>query len=341
MPSSTSSPVPLRAVRLVLAAGAATLAAGCAGPKPAVPVDPHAKVVQPVAVGDIRMPQGVDLDRLKLIEQLRRPKIYAEVIGRSDVGREKLLFNDEMGRALGLTDRQVTRRFIDTVARSRRFEIYDSTASVTAEQSDYVVDAQVTSATQELVPIEGGLRVSRTRVRLSVQLKNRYTGGSTEGEPMFDKPVEVVGETGLVTNDRVVLRASESQGDPAVQRRLGVDYERALQRAFDGAAERIESVLRPLGKVVSVEGRSVGILGGIRHGLQGDDELVVFRAKVIRVGGRDAPASTRAVAVIRCDGVGSATSQCDVIRQHPDFRPQEGDFAVLSDHSAHAVPRVN
>jgi hypothetical protein len=61
--------------------------------------------------------------------------------------------------------------------------------------------------------------------------------------------VEVVGQTGRSTGDRVVLSPQEREDDPAVQRRLAVDYERAMQRAFDEAARRIHTVLRPLARL--------------------------------------------------------------------------------------------
>lgn len=259
-------------------------------------------------------------------------KVYVEVLSIGDEADTKLLFPREMAQALGLSNRQMTRRFVDTIAKSRRFEVYDIGSSVTAEQSDFVIDGIVTSATQELVPSEGGARVSMTRVRLSVQLKNRYSG-----ELLFPAPVEVVGQTGRATGDRVVLTGSDRPEDPQVQRRLAVDYERALQRAFDDAAGRIEWVLRPLGRVLSADGDAVGIVGGMRHGLQTQDRLVVFRAQTTTLGGREIVARTTPIAVITCDGVGTITSQCDIARRHPQLKVEVGDYAVLTDDSLKQV----
>jgi hypothetical protein len=90
--------------------------------------------------------------------------------------------------------------------------------------------------------------------------------------------------------------------------------------------------------VVSVDGNQFGMLGGQAHGLQGGDEVVLFRATTIKLpSGEEEFSSTRPVAVARCDGTGTRTSQCVVIKLSPDLKPQVGDFAVLSDFSATGV----
>jgi hypothetical protein len=111
------------------------------------------------------------------------------------------------------------------------------------------------------------------------------------------------------------------------------DYLRALNRAYKLAAQRVEAVLRPMGKVLSAESGSVGILGGQRHGLVGNDRLVIFRATLQRVGELEVFASTRAIAVVQCDGVGTVSSQCDIVRLVDGQQVQPGDYAVLTDDS--------
>lgn len=298
------------------------------------PVDPNAKEDIQVAVGNIKMPSGVDLSRLRFVELARRPKVYVEVIGRGAAGNEKVLFNADAARSLDLTDAQIARRFRDTIIATRRFDTYTTNQTVTAEESDYVINLMFTGSTQELVPIEGGRQVVRTRVRVSAQLINRFTDSASDAGYRFDKAIDVVGETGAVSGDRVVLLAGESAGQSAVQKRMAVDYERALQRAFDEVVDRISQISRPMAKVVGVDGNSVGLVGGVRHGFQGNDEMVVFRAKLIRVDGQDVPSLIRPVAVVRCDGVGSIQSQCDVVRQRSGDAPKEGDFAILTDEAA-------
>ena len=330
-------PQPIRRPRVpALACSLAALAAlmavaGCkTQPVQTAEPDRHAEKVEPTRTIAIKMPQGVDIQAVRLIEQGRRMKIYTELLGIGDRRDQKLMFPQAVGDALGMTAPQVRRRFMDTVSRSRRFEVYDAGSSVTAEQTDLVLDGMVTQVTQELRAIEGGVRVSVTRLRLSLQLKHRY-----DGTPLFPAPVEVVGQTGATTGDRVVISPAERPDNPEVQKRLALDYERALQKAFDLAARRIDAVIRPMGKVVSVDGNQFGMLGGGVHGFQGGDEVVAFRATTIKLpGGDEEFASTRAVAVARCDGTGVRSSQCSIIRKDAGLALQVGDYVVLSDFSA-------
>jgi hypothetical protein len=163
-------------------------------------------------------------------------------------------------------------------------------------------------------------------------MKDRYSG-----KLLFPAAVEVVGQTGRTTGDRAVIAPGDRMDSAAVQRRLGQDYERAMQRAFDDAARRIEAVLRPMGRVLAVDGEQMGLVGGSIHGLQGGDELVVFRATVAKVGETQVFSTMRPVAVVRCDGVGTETSQCTLIRRDPALQPQPGDYAVLTDYAATGV----
>jgi len=327
----------LRLARAGRAVGTAAVAStllllGACVTKP-VKDDRHAATNERLAQGAIRMPAGVDFKSVRLIEQGRRMKVYAELLGIDNAKDKTLLVRPDVALALNITNAQMRRRFVDTVSRPRRFEVYDTTTSVTAEQSDLVVDAMVTQVTQEIKAIEGGARVSVTQVRLSVQGRHRY-----DGTPLFVAPVEVVGQTGATTGDRVVIAPGERVDNPEVQKRLGLDYERALQRAFDAASARMAAVIRPVGKVVSVDGNQFGMLGGQAHGFQGGDEVVVFRATTIKLpSGEEEFSSTRTVVVARCDGTGTRTSQCVVIKLSPDLKMQPGDFAVLSDFSATGV----
>jgi hypothetical protein len=304
------------------------LVAGCKSP-PKV-ADRHEVAPEKVREQAIAMPAGVDRGAAELIDQGRRFSIYVELLGIDDPRDKKLLFPQAVATKLGITNTQMRRRFMDAVMTSRRFEVFDSSNSVVADKSDYVVDGMVTQVTQEVVPIEGGMRVSRTRVELSMQGKQRY-----DGDPMFVGGMVVTGQTGMTTGDRVVLAPSDRLDNPQVQERLAVDYERALRRALNEAARKIGDVVRPMGKVVSVDGEQIGMLGGQAHGFQGKDEVVVFRATTIRLPtGKEEFASTRPVAVARCDGAGTRTSQCVVIRRAPGMTIQNGDYTVLSDFSA-------
>jgi hypothetical protein len=325
-----ASTQPLRAAGAVAVALSLALMSGCVT-KPKAP-DRHTETRESLPKGAIKMPAGADIRNVRLIEKGERVRLYTELIGIDDARDKSLLAPREVMQGLNITNSQMKRRFMDTISRTRRFEVLDSSSTVVAELSDLVVDAMVTQVTQALRPIEGGVRVSVTTVRLSLQAKNKL-----DGTPLFVGGLEVVGQTGGSTGDREVLRPGERETDPAVQKRLGLDYERALQRAFDEGVKRLANAVRPMGKVVSVDGNQFGMLGGQAHGFQGGDEVVVFRATTIKVGGKDEFASTRPVAVAKCEGAGIRTGQCVLIKLSPDLKPQVDDYVVLSDFSATGV----
>lgn len=315
--------LPLRATALLTLAALSACVSN--PPQP----DRNAKAEVKETVGEIVMPARFNVSLLQKTEKGEKPKLYTQVRGMGDASNEKLLFPKQVAETIGITPVQVQRRFMDTIGKTKRYEVYDSSTSVTAEASDYVVDAQFVSSTQELRQLEGGVRVTVSQVQINANLINRYTG-----KPVWDAPVEAVGRTGGSSSDRISLQRNENLNDPAVQRKLGIDYERAMQRAFDALARRIDTELRPMGKVLGTEGDGITILGGQRTGLQRGDELVVFAATITRVGAEQEFINLRPLAAIRCNGVGAGTSQCDVIRRNPRQALKVGDFVVLTDHSA-------
>lgn len=301
--------------------------------------DPNAKPDIKETVGSVLMPAGANYRLVELAEKGVKPKIYTIVGGMGDPSNEKLLFPADVARAIGVTPVQIQRRFMDTVGKTKRYEVYSTGTSVTADKSDYVVDAMFVSSTQELRRVDGGVRVAVTQVQVNAMLKHRYDEHNQADKgradyPVWDAPVEAVGTTGATSGDRMTLMPGESERDPAVQRRLGIDYERAMQRAFDRLAARIDAELRPMGKVVGVDGDGISIVGGARNGLQRGDELVVFSAGLTKIGARNEFVNMRPLAAVRCNGVGSATSQCDVIRRNPKQDVKVGDYVILTDHSA-------
>lgn len=274
----------------------------------------------------LAMPSGADLGRTRLLDQGRMTKVYVDML-RID-GDSKQMFPAEMARLVDITPAGLTRLFTDTILKSRRFEVYDLRSTVTAEHADIVVDAQIIAATQEFRPLEGGLQAADTRVLLSVQMKDMYTG-----KFLLGTAVQVEGRNGLVSGERAVLQPGERADAPLVRQRLAADYQRALRRAFIGAGQRIEAILRPQARLVSVDGADVAIFGGAQHGLQAEDELVVFRPKVVKLGEREIFGAIKPVALIRCDSIQTDTSQCTVRTLAPDFKPQEGDYAIITDAS--------
>jgi len=293
------------------------------------PPSPHEKDKIELSKGAIRMPSGVYLGGLQTIDQAARTKLYVSMESIGDPSNPKLLFPPEMAQAVGLSNRQMNRNLMDTILASRRFDVLEMGNSVTAEASSFQVAAMVKDAWQSLEPLEGGRRVAVTRVLLSLQIKDLYTG-----ELLQDRAISVEGQSGQSSGDRTVLGPQDKPNLPQVQQALANDYKKAMHRAFKEATLRIQEVFRPLGKVVSLDGDTMGLFGGIRQGFQGKDELVVFRVRTMRLpNGKEEITSTIPVAAVRCDGVGSNTSQCDIIRKHPQHQVQPGDYAVLSEYS--------
>ena len=278
-------------------------------------------------VPSLPMPSGADYERLRLLKEGRMTKVYVDML-RVDDSKDGQHFPPEMARLVDITPSGLTRLFTDTILKSRRFEVYDLRSTVTAEQADIVIDAQIIAATQEFKPLEGGMQAAFTGVLLSVQMKDMYTG-----KYLFGTAVQVEGKTGLVSGDRTVLAPGERIDDPGVRARLAVDYQHALRRAFVLAGQRIESILRPQATILAVDGNDIGIVGGQVQGFQGDDEFVVFRPKIVKLGQREVFASTKPVALIHCSSVATDTSQCSVVSRVADFEIQEGDFAIITDGS--------
>lgn len=279
-------------------------------------------------VPSLPMPPSADYARLnKLRTEGRMPKVYVDMLRTGD-GQDKAHFPAEMAQLVDITPLGLTRLFTDTILKSRRFEVYDLRSTVTADQSDVVIDAQIIAANQDFKPLEGGVQAAQTSVLLSVQMKDIYTG-----KYLLGTAVQVEGKTGLVSGDRTVLMPGESVSDPAIRNKLMIDYQRALRRAFVLAGQRIESILRPQAAITVVEGNDLALLGGQQHGFQDGDELVVFRAKVVTTGDRENFGITKPIALVRCTGVGTETSQCAIVRKLADVQPAETDFAIITDAS--------
>ena len=315
---------PARDLGAVVAGLGLLLLAGCKTKPPADQYTPATPAR--VQVAPIVMPAGADLPRAKLIAENRRIKVGTELTGIGAAGNDKLLFPERIATEIGVTPSQMRRRFMDTMAASRRFEVFDLGVAVAATAFDIIIDAQVVDTRQELVNIEGGARAVVTTVMLSVQGKDM----ANDGKPLFPTAIRVTGQTGRSTGARTVIGPRDNPQSPDIQRRMGQDYSAALQRAYEDATTRVADVLRPMARVLSVDGSQIGVVGGFAHGFQAKDELVIFRSTTAKLGGGEVFASTRPVAVVRCDGVGTESSQCTVFRRDPALQPQVGDYAVLA-----------
>jgi hypothetical protein len=302
--------------------------------------DPNAAAQIKIVRGPIRMPAGVDLGRLQLVDEARLIRVYTQMVGVGDPSDEKLLFPSSVAAKVQLTNRQVNRRFMDMILGSRRFQVFDDSTTVVRENAfqtldgksmDIIIDGQVVGATQDLMDI-APYRKARTEVRLSVQMKDVMSG-----EQLFPAGVSVTGAWGMASGEGTMLAPNVSATSPETQLSLANDYERALEKALAEAVTRIGQVLRPFGRVLSVDPTTVGIVGGSRHGFQSGDRLVLFRAETTQLGGRQVISKTQPLAVVHCDAVGTETSQCDLTQVDPRFEVKPGDYAVLSDSSAMGV----
>lgn len=325
-------------VSIALAAGLS----GCVNQQ-VKPSNPYDKPTVAKVTAPIRMPSGFNPDILELVEDGRLIRIYTQMDHIGDPSNAQLLFPVKVAQQLGLTNSQINRRFGDALRATRRFTIFDAEYTVVQNQSqqryrkedaDIVVSGQVVEARQHVVDISPYRKVL-TNVKLSVRMINRLTG-----ESLFDGAVAVDGSWGNSTGEGTMLSPSTNLQNPDFQSQVGADYEKALTRALDAAVERIVEVARPMARITHVEGDSVSIFGGSRSGFMADDEIVVVRPFTRRMpDGKEKVFRTQAVAVARCEGVGTDVSQCELIRQVPGLTPKDGDFAVLSDSSTHRVRR--
>jgi hypothetical protein len=122
-----------------------------------------------------------------------------------------------------------------------------------------------------------------------------------------------------------------------------------MEKAINGAADRIDDLMRPVGFITFANAASMDMIGGKVHGFQSGDKVVVFHVDYTELGeGKDRHrviAHVQPIAVAQCDGVGTETSHCDFTMMDPSVEDVKHpaavhDFAVLSDRSA-TGPRKN
>ncbi len=328
--------------------GTALLAAACATPPPT----PEQATVYKVRRAPVRMPAGFDLGALDLVGEARRLRVYTQLRGIDDPGDATLLFPAAVKARLGLTDQQANLLFHTGIRQSDRFETYDDSdtkvregarQNFKGEKMDIVIEGEFVSERQEIINIAPYKKV-HTSMRLIATMKNVNTG-----QELFPGAVSSLGDWGAVQGEGAMIPAGASLGDPQTQLSMGQDFQRAMEKAIDGAADRIDELMRPAGYITFANAASMDMVGGKVHGFQGGDNVVVFHVDYTELGvGKDRHrviAHVQPIAVAHCDGVGTETSHCDFTMldpsvqdvQHPAL---EHDFVVLSDRSA-ANPRKN
>lgn len=292
---------------------------------PALAAD--AKPLACAASGPVDLPAGMSLERMRLLDEGKNYKVYTSVEYADE--RTKGQFPAAMSKQVDMSPGGLSRIFSDVILGARRFRVYEMAAGVTAEHSDVMVKARIVDADQvQKQSMEGGRTLYESKVTLSVQVQNMYTGLN-----LLETAVKVDGRTGLQSQDRVVLTSADRLDSDEVRARLALDFKNALNRAFAQASDKVEELLRPLARVVGAEDCSVTLFGGSRFGLQANDDLVVFRVKTRQLGETTVLGSMNEVALIRCRAVGVDDSACKVLRAVPGYRPQDGDFALITDES--------
>ena len=268
---------------------------------------------------EIQLPSGLDIERLKLADKGQQMRVYVSLLGYDDTRGGAAVYPGEPGAILG-TVTQMNRRFMDMVSGTRRFQVFDDTDTGIREESDIVINGQITRANQVLERFLRG-RKAITSVGLSIQIKNSQNGSLLDQHQAIETYGQRPGEGALA------LTVAE-QNSPDFKKRASEDYEEAFARVLEHAAAYFESSMRPLAKVSATQCDKVQLLGGNKQGLQAGDELVLFSldVKVSKV--------PQPLAEVRCDAVGRDTSTCRITRRAPDAdAPKKGHYAILSDNS--------
>lgn len=272
----------------------------------------------------IKMPSGVDYSRMKLLEkgQPALMKVYVNMVGIGGQSDTRLLISRRAGESVG-THQQMNRKFIDAVQSTKRFEVYDDSATGMRDLSDIVVDGMVVTAMQDIEDLTA-VRKSVTTVRLSIQVKDTASGRLLQART-------VSGVYGSEPGEGTIIRSQQDLQSKETQEKLANDFERALKEALENAATFIERTYRPIAKVVDVDGKDVVITGGEMHGIRPNDQLVVFQGKFINDGGKMIPGVMKPLALIGCGAVGAESSQCVILRQNGDVKG--GLFALVVEDS--------
>ncbi|WP_321419137.1 hypothetical protein [uncultured Desulfobacter sp.] len=300
-------------------------------------------VFSPEKSDAIQMPSGFNTKLMDIIDDGRRVSIYTQMNHIGDPQNDQLLFPASVARQIGINNTQMNRSFSDLLLRTRRFEVMDGDYTVTREgafqfwgdkEVDIVVDCLVTDARQEVISIRPYRKV-RTQVKISVQMKDVLTGKN-----LFDGDAAVEGVWGDVQGEGTMIPPNVDMKTADIQKSMGNDYERALTRAFEEAVERIDRLIRPVGRVTVPGNKHFSMFGGSQHGFQGGDEVVVFRAqRRLMADGYNRVVGVMPIAQARCNGVGDDISTCTLIRTEPGEQVRDTDYTVLTDKSANGIRR--
>lgn len=280
--------------------------------------------------GAVPLPSGIDMRRMRALDERhgRGLRVYSNLagIGDSPSAKTELLFPSIKGRAIG-TSKQLNQQFVTDMNSTNRFEMFDDTSTGVRSNSDIVVEGMVVSVMQEWRELIGQ-RKAVTRVRMTIQIKDTQTG-----RIIPPNLATLTGVYGLDPGEGTLLPKGARATDPSIEDNLRSDVEYAFRRVIETVAAKLESSMRPLGKVLMAEGNYVGIQGGERHGFRGNDRLTIFRPTFGQVAGEQGIVFASPIASVQCDAVGVEQSQCQIKRMAEGSTIKAGDYAVLADES--------
>ena len=279
-------------------------------------------------VGTPEIPAGIDMQRFRLLDENKRPAIYTDITETDAASKQQL--PERMREVMDLNPTQFRRLFADAVMASRRVGVTDhrATAATTNEASTVMVDLLITTVTQDGVNVEPGRKAIASKVSMSVQMKDMITGDN-----LLQGAITVEGRTGITSGARRVFSVDEDWNGAEMKRRRGDDFIDAIKDAMIQVRDLVEAELRPMTKVLAVDGCQVGMGGGSKFGLAPGDDVVIFRPTFANQGGQRLLVLSKPIATVHCKGVGTETSQCTVTQLAKDAKPQPGDYAVVTDES--------
>lgn len=283
----------------------------------------------------VRLPNGLDLTRLKKIDTQmaagaeRKPgkshklSVFTQMTAISEKNAH-LLFPVHVGGGFGTPD-QLRQRFETTISATGRFDAKSDRQ--TDVMDGIVVEAMITAANQNLEDYKAFLK-SVTTVRMSVAIKDMATGEILRSKNLTAVYGSEEGE-GTQVKNRNALRttATGKCADPDVCQNLANDYDKALQELMESLAAYIEKTFRPIAKVYDVSGDTLTLLGGIEHGFNLEEQLVVFRVRQkTNENGKPLPPVTTPIAVIQCSVGDNMT--CEIVKKGIHGDVQDGDYAI-------------
>ena len=291
---------------------------------------------------DIRIPNGINLGRLKKIDaqyakggeskESHKLMVFATMTS-IDSKDTHLLFPNSVGKGMGSAE-QLKQRFKTTISSTNRFDFRDERQTDIAE--GIVVEAMITAANQNLEDYQAFSK-SVTTVRMSVAVKDLETGAVISSKNLSAVYGSETGE-GTVIKTQGALKGGLNRGalkigvclDTAACQNLKNDYDKALKELFENLASFIEKSFRPIAKVIDIDGEEITLLGSVKHGFNQDEELVVFRTRPLsNEEGKPLPPAVKAIAVVQCSAGDNLS--CRVIRKGKNGNVQKGDYAVPSD----------